>query len=181
MISGAPFIASLILFELSGRVRFGVRMTLAYEKHLFANLDAIAENAVAIRHDLHRYPQVGYEETYASGLIRKELTRLGIEHKSGYAGGRGSCADSGTAGVIVRRVAGGYGCFANHRGNRVALRFGKCWRNARLRPRWAHGGSARGGRRINRKQGPFRRRRQVDFSACGGGRPRRSACATKGH
>ena len=67
-------------------------MTVATEKHLFVNLDAIAETAVAIRHDLHQHPQIGYEETYAASVICKELTRLGIEHKAGYAGGTGIVA-----------------------------------------------------------------------------------------
>jgi amidohydrolase len=57
--------------------------------HLFTDLDSITAAAVAIRHDLHRHPQIGYQETYACAAICKELTRLGIEHRAGFAGGTG--------------------------------------------------------------------------------------------
>jgi amidohydrolase len=62
------------------------------EPHLFVGLDSIAENVIAIRHDLHRHPQIGYQETYASSVVCNELTRLGIEHRAGFAGGTGVVA-----------------------------------------------------------------------------------------
>ena len=42
-----------------------------------------------IRHDLHAHPQVRFEETYASALVQRELTALGIEFKAGMARGTG--------------------------------------------------------------------------------------------
>lgn len=44
---------------------------------------------VAIRHDLHAHPQTCYEETYASGVVQRELAKLGIEFRAGLAGGTG--------------------------------------------------------------------------------------------
>ncbi len=67
-------------------------MTIATEKHVFANLEAVAARAVEIRHDLHRHPEVGYEEVYTNAVVCKELTRLGIEFKSGYGRGTGVVA-----------------------------------------------------------------------------------------
>jgi amidohydrolase len=67
-------------------------MTLATEKHLFANLEPIAARAVDIRHDLHRHPELGYQETYTSSVIQKELSRLSIEFTTGHAGGTGIVA-----------------------------------------------------------------------------------------
>jgi amidohydrolase len=40
---------------------------------------------VAIRRDLHAHPQLRYQETYASGLVQKELTRLRIPFEAGVA------------------------------------------------------------------------------------------------
>ncbi len=67
-------------------------MTVATEKHLFANLEGIAAHAAAIRHDLHRHPELGYQEIYTSEIICKELQRLGIEFRRGLAGGTGVVA-----------------------------------------------------------------------------------------
>ena len=36
-----------------------------------------------IRHDLHRHPELGFEERYTSDVVARELTRLGIEHHRG--------------------------------------------------------------------------------------------------
>lgn len=46
-------------------------------------------NLLEIRHDLHAHPQIRFEETYASELIQRELTKLGIEFKAGLAKGTG--------------------------------------------------------------------------------------------
>ena len=46
-------------------------------------------NLLEIRHNLHAHPQVRFEETYASELIQRELTALGIEFKAGLAKGTG--------------------------------------------------------------------------------------------
>src|ERR1700742_1887989 len=67
-------------------------MTVAAEKHLFANLEDVAAHAVEIRHDLHRHPELGYQEIYTCESICKELQRLGIEFTRGLAGGTGVVA-----------------------------------------------------------------------------------------
>lgn len=71
----------------------------------FANLPGIVRRVVAIRHDLHQHPEVGYEEHRTSGVVAAELTRLGIEHKTGFAGGTGVVA-------ILRGGAGDGPCVA---------------------------------------------------------------------
>ncbi len=40
---------------------------------------------VALRHDLHAHPQLGYEETYASALVQRELKAMGVAFESGLA------------------------------------------------------------------------------------------------
>jgi amidohydrolase len=67
-------------------------MTIAAEKHVFANLGEVTAHAVEIRHDLHRHPEIGYQEVYTSGVVCKELQRLGIEFKTGFGGGTGVVA-----------------------------------------------------------------------------------------
>ena len=38
-----------------------------------------------IRHDLHRHPELSYQEARTSSVVARELTRLGIAHKTGMA------------------------------------------------------------------------------------------------
>lgn len=63
-----------------------------------------------IRHDLHAHPQIRFEETYASELVRRELTALGIEFRSGLAKGTGvlgylpATTDPATAPTIALRA-----------------------------------------------------------------------------
>lgn len=57
----------------------------------------------AIRHDLHAHPELAYEERRTSGVVQRELTKLGIKHVAGLAGGTGVVAhlpatESGGAG-----------------------------------------------------------------------------------
>ena len=40
---------------------------------------------VAIRHDLHRHPELGYEEDRTSGVVQRELTAAGVAFKAGVA------------------------------------------------------------------------------------------------
>lgn len=47
------------------------------------------DSIVDIRHDLHAHPEMGYQETRTSGVVQRELTALGIEHRAGLAGGTG--------------------------------------------------------------------------------------------
>ncbi|MCH8822689.1 MAG: amidohydrolase [Planctomycetes bacterium] len=44
---------------------------------------------LAIRHDLHAHPELGYEERRTSEVVRRELTNVGIEFVSDLAGGTG--------------------------------------------------------------------------------------------
>jgi amidohydrolase len=56
-----------------------------------------------IRRELHKHPELGFEETFTSDLVARELTTLGIEHhrgiaKTGIVGViRGERSDSGRA------------------------------------------------------------------------------------
>ncbi len=55
-------------------------------------LASVVSHVTAIRHDLHQHPELGYEEVYTSGIVSRELSRLGIEHKTKLAGGTGILA-----------------------------------------------------------------------------------------
>lgn len=44
---------------------------------------------VAIRHDLHAHPELGYEEKRTSGVVRRELEKAGIDFAPDLAGGTG--------------------------------------------------------------------------------------------
>ena len=57
-----------------------------------AHLAQVVAHVTAIRHDLHRHPELGYEEFYTSGVVGRELSRLGIQHQTGLAGGTGVLA-----------------------------------------------------------------------------------------
>jgi hippurate hydrolase len=39
----------------------------------------------AIRHELHRHPELGFEETFTADVVARELAKLGIEHHRGIA------------------------------------------------------------------------------------------------
>ena len=45
-----------------------------------------AERLVALRHEFHRYPELGYEEHGTAARIVRELTALGIPHETGVGG-----------------------------------------------------------------------------------------------
>jgi amidohydrolase len=47
---------------------------------------------VAIRHDLHTHPELGYEEHRTSELVQRELAAAGVAFKAGLAGGTGVLA-----------------------------------------------------------------------------------------
>ncbi len=49
-----------------------------------SRIQAIADEVSAYRHDMHKYPQTAYEETFASDLVAKKLTEWGIPFKRGY-------------------------------------------------------------------------------------------------
>src|SRR5688500_1174481 len=47
-----------------------------------------------LRHDLHMHPQLGYEETYASATVQRELRDAGIDFEAGLA-------ETGVVGWII--------------------------------------------------------------------------------
>lgn len=59
---------------------------------LRARVSAVLSDVTRIRHDLHRHPELAYQERRTSGVVAKELARLGIEHVTGLAGGTGVLA-----------------------------------------------------------------------------------------
>lgn len=48
-----------------------------------ASLEQAARKAVAVRHDLHQIPELGYEEFKTAKLIRSELDAMGLAHVAG--------------------------------------------------------------------------------------------------
>jgi amidohydrolase len=50
-----------------------------------ADSDYIAD----IRHDLHAHPELGYQEVRTSRVVTEELSKIGVEHVGGLAGGTG--------------------------------------------------------------------------------------------
>ncbi|MEZ6243856.1 MAG: amidohydrolase [Phycisphaerales bacterium] len=75
-------------------------------ERLRALIDERLASLVAIRHDLHAHPELGYEERRTSGVVAAELERLGIAHKTGMAGGTGIIAHlPATGGGGARSVA----------------------------------------------------------------------------
>lgn len=52
---------------------------------------------IDIRHDLHKHPEIMYEEVRTSGVVQREMKDAGIEYRSGLAGGTG----------VLAHVAGG--------------------------------------------------------------------------
>ncbi|USN99633.1 MAG: amidohydrolase [Phycisphaeraceae bacterium] len=46
----------------------------------------------AFRRDLHKHPELGYQEKRTSEAIQRELTAAGVEFRAGYAGGTGVLA-----------------------------------------------------------------------------------------
>lgn len=64
----------------------------------------------ALRHDLHRHPEIMFEEKRTSGVVARELSALKIEHKAGLAGGTGVLAwipatgDPGSSKTVALRA-----------------------------------------------------------------------------
>lgn len=56
---------------------------------LRARIAPLLPDLVAIRHDLHAHPELGYEERRTSEVVQRELSTAGIEFRAGLAGGTG--------------------------------------------------------------------------------------------
>ena len=59
---------------------------------------ATSERAIAIRREIHRHPELGFEEHQTSALVERELDELGIEHRR--------VAETGVVGVIRGALPG---------------------------------------------------------------------------
>lgn len=57
--------------------------------HLRALIRAELPELIAIRRDLHRHPELMFEEHRTAGVAARELKALGLEHKTGMARGTG--------------------------------------------------------------------------------------------
>jgi amidohydrolase len=53
--------------------------------------DALPD-VIRIRHDLHTHPELAYQEKRTSRVVCEQLTKLGVKHVSGLAGGTGVVA-----------------------------------------------------------------------------------------
>jgi amidohydrolase len=60
--------------------------------NLDARIDAIIQELIAVRHDIHTHPELGYEEKRTSALIQKFLHENDVAHKGGLAKGTGVLA-----------------------------------------------------------------------------------------
>ena len=57
--------------------------------HLRELVSGLAGPGTAIRHDLHRHPELSYEEQRTAGVVARELEAAGVAVKAGMAGGTG--------------------------------------------------------------------------------------------
>jgi hippurate hydrolase len=63
------------------------------------DFEGICQRAVEIRRDLHRHPELGYEEFRTAKVVREELGRLGISWRA--------CAETGTVAHLEPQAIGG--------------------------------------------------------------------------
>ncbi|GAC1414116.1 MAG: amidohydrolase [Candidatus Velthaea sp.] len=59
---------------------------------------AILENAVAVRREIHRHPELGFEEERTAAIVERELDAIGVEHRR--------VAKTGVVGIIRGAHAG---------------------------------------------------------------------------
>lgn len=57
-----------------------------------AHIDAIIEEVIAVRHDIHAHPELGYNEIRTSNVIQDFLSNNEIQYKGGLAKGTGVLA-----------------------------------------------------------------------------------------
>ncbi|MBD5635876.1 MAG: amidohydrolase [Candidatus Eremiobacteraeota bacterium] len=58
----------------------------------------VAERAIAIRREIHRFPELGFEEERTAAIVERELDALGIEHRR--------VAKTGVVGVVRGALPG---------------------------------------------------------------------------
>ena len=58
----------------------------------------VAERAIAIRREIHRFPELGFEEEKTAALVERELDALGIEHRR--------VAKTGVVGIVRGALPG---------------------------------------------------------------------------
>jgi amidohydrolase len=58
----------------------------------------VAERAIAIRREIHRFPELGFEEERTAAIVERELDALGIEHRR--------VAKTGVVGIVRGALAG---------------------------------------------------------------------------
>ena len=49
-------------------------------------IEGFADEMIAIRHDLHAHPEIGFEEKRTSGIVAEKLAQWGIEVHRGLGG-----------------------------------------------------------------------------------------------
>ena len=59
---------------------------------------AIAERAIVIRREIHRYPELGFEEERTASIVERELDAIGVEHRR--------VAKTGVVGIIRGALPG---------------------------------------------------------------------------
>ncbi|MBC5810120.1 MAG: M20/M25/M40 family metallo-hydrolase, partial [Candidatus Eremiobacteraeota bacterium] len=65
---------------------------------MLKELERIAERAIEIRRDIHRHPELGFEEERTAAIVERELDAIGIEHRR--------VAKTGVVGVIRGALPG---------------------------------------------------------------------------
>jgi amidohydrolase len=58
----------------------------------------VAEHAIAIRREIHRFPELGFEEEKTAAIVERELEALGIEHRR--------IAKTGVVGIVRGALPG---------------------------------------------------------------------------
>ncbi len=58
----------------------------------------VSDRAIAIRRDIHRFPELGFEEERTAGIVEAELDTLGIEHRR--------VAKTGVVGIVRGALPG---------------------------------------------------------------------------
>ena len=93
----------------------------------------LAARLVALRHDLHAFPELAFEETRTAGVAARELAALGLKVTTGLAG-TGVVGTAPSRRRPGHRPSGGHGRAADPRGERRRLCLAHTRHHACLRP-----------------------------------------------